>query len=276
VKDHHFPVCAVCRLLDVPRAAFYRTRHCGRDDEDVVIVAKIEQIIQTDPGVGTRRVSATLKLDGRNVGRRRAQRLMRERSLLCRLRKRWTKTTDSCHGHPRYPNLVRQFDLTHLGQVWVSDITYIPLPKGFCFLAVVLDAYTRKVVGHHLSMNIDADLTLTALRKAIKHSCPTPGWIHHSDQGVQYACRGYVDLVTAHHGRPSMSRTGSPTQNAKAESFFATLKKEYVHLEQFESFEHAQEGISKYIDDYYNLRRMHSALGYLSPQRFEETRKNAA
>lgn len=255
---------------------FYRKRHSARADEDVAIVAKIEEIIQTDPGVGTRRVSATLKRDGRKIGRRRTQRLMREKSLLCKLRKRWTKTTDSHHGHHRYPNLMLNFGVTRPGEVWVSDITYIHLPKGFCFLAVVLDAYTRKVVGHHLSMNIDAELTLTALRKAMQFACPLAGWIHHSDQGVQYACRGYIEFVMAHQGRPSMSRTGSPTQNAKAESFFATLKKEYVHLEQFESFEHAQEGITQYIDDYYNLRRMHSALGYLSPQTFEQTRQNAA
>jgi len=201
---------------------------------------------------------------------------MREHSLLCQIKRRWVKTTDSAHGLRKYPNLAQGLAVTGLNQVWHSDITYIRLPRGFCYLAAILDAYSRKVVAWSMSMNIDAALVLEALNSAIAIRSPAAGWIHHSDQGVQYACRGYVDAVIGTKGQVSMSSKASPYDNAKAESFFATLKKEEVHLEEYLTLEHAKERIGHYIDDIYNRRRLHSMLGYNSPEEFEATMEEAA
>ena len=153
----------------------------------------------------------------------------------------------------------------------MSDITYIRLPRGFAYLAVVLDAFSRKVVGWHMSLNIDSELVLEALRSALAGRQPAEGWIHHSDQGIQYACNGYVDAVLGAGGRPSMSSKANPYDNAKAESFFASLKKEHVHVQEYDSFQEAQTQIAAYIDNYYNCRRLHSKLGYTSPNEFEQT-----
>jgi len=213
----------------------------------------------------------SLSKEGFDVGRSRVRRIMRENSLLCQLKRRWTRTTDSVHGHRRFENLAKLEKLVQPDQIWVSDITYLRMNRGFCYLAVVLDAYTRKAIGWHMSRNIDADLTVTALRKALKARNPQAGWIHHSDQGVQYACRGYVELVENSHGRPSMSSKACPYDNAKAETFFATIKKEHVYQNENGTFEEIQAGITEYIHQYYNSVRMHSALNYLSPEAFESS-----
>ncbi len=264
----------VCRSLEVPRSRFYREPRKMQCNDDEMLLAKIEKVVLCEPGSGTRRVSKSLSMSGTTIGRRRVQRIMRENSLLCHVKKLWTKTTNSTHGHKRYTNLIKGLLLSEPDRVFVSDITYIPLPKGFCFLAVVLDAFTRKVVGYNVSRNIDAELPIKALRNALRDRKPKAGWIHHSDQGVQYACNGYTDLVLRNNGQISMSSTGSPTQNAKAESFFASLKKEYVHLERFETFESAKNGIYRYINGYYNTRRLHSSLGYMSPVNYEKSLNN--
>jgi transposase InsO family protein len=195
---------------------------------------------------------------------------MKEHSLLCQIKRKWVHTTDSKHGYRRWPNLVKGTQITGVNQVWLSDITYIRLPRGFCYLAIVLDAFSRKVVGWSMSLNIDAALVIQALRSAIEAREPKEGWIHHSDQGVQYACSGYIEVIQAAKGTPSMSSKACPYDNAKAESFFASLKKEEVHIEDYLSFQHAQERIRTYIDKYYNSNRLHSKLGYNSPQEFED------
>jgi len=276
-SDHPgFPVLRVCSLLAVPRSSLYRARapRIPKSNED--LVERLEALALEFPSCGSRGLRAHLRKEGRPVGRKLVQRLMRERSLLCQIKRRWVKTTDSAHGHRRYPNLARGLALSAPNQLWHSDITYIRLPKGFCYLATILDAYSRKVVGWSMSKSIDAELVLRALRSAIASRDPAPGWIHHSDQGVQYACRGYVNAVTGSQGKLSMSSKACPYDNAKAESFFATLKKEEVYLEEYHSFEHAQERIERYIDDMYNRRRLHSKLGYASPEEFEAMIEEAA
>jgi transposase InsO family protein len=255
----------------VSRSSLRRLRAARPACKDEGLVSRLEELALECPCDGSRRLSARLKKEGWPVGRKRVQRLMRERSLLCQIRRRWARTTDSSHGLCRFPNLTRGLRVSALNQLWHGDITYIRLPRGFCYLAMILDACSRKVVGWSMSLSIDADLVLAALEDAILNRKPAPGWIHHSDQGVQYACRGYVEAAQAAGGRLSMSSKACPYDNAKAESFFATLKKEEVHLGEYMSYEHAREAIGLYIDAVYNLRRLHSRLGYASPVEFEAT-----
>lgn len=262
------PAGFLCNVLSVPRASFYRGA-ARTEPDDSELVAEIERIILKNSGYGSRRVSQRLRKDGRPVSRKLVQRLMREHSLLCQIKRHWVRTTDSVHGFTRQPNLARGVLTTGLNQLWVTDITYIRLPKGFCYLAVMLDAHSRKAVAWHMSLKIDARLALECLRKALEARKPPPGWIHHSDQGVQYACRGYTEAVLLAGGSPSMSSRGNPYDNAKAESFFATLKKEEVHQEEYHNFNQAQEAIGHYIDLNYNAQRLHSRIGYCSPQEFE-------
>jgi transposase InsO family protein len=269
-KEPEYPASLVCVLLDVPRASLYRARKpVETDSVEADWVTRIETVILDCPGYGSRRVWAELRRQGLRVGRRRVRRLMKERSLLCQIQRKWIRTTDSRHGLRKYPNLVAGLALAEVDRVWLSDITYLRLPSGFCYLAAVLDAFSRKVVGWSVSKNIDAALVLSALKRALEARGPREGWIHHSDQGVQYACRGYTEAVETAGGKPSMSSKACPYDNAKAESFFASLKKEEVHLEDYRSLEDAEAGVGRYIDDYYNLRRLHSSLGYRSPNEFE-------
>jgi len=273
-KDHpEFPTATVCAVLGVPRSSFYRSRQPVKVEEPV-LVQDVERIVLDFRGYGSRRVADQLCKEGKRCGRRRVRRLMKEHSLLCQVKRKWVRTTDSGHGQRRYPNLAKGLATTGVNQIWHSDITYIRLPRGFCYLATVLDAHSRKVVGWHLSKNIDANLALAALNSAISGRNPEEGWIHHSDQGVQYACRGYVEAVLAKGGRPSMSSKASPYDNAKAESFFASLKKEEVHQEEYACFEQAKEAIANYIDGYYNPKRAHSKIGYDSPDNFENKLKS--
>jgi putative transposase len=264
------PVTRICSLLDVSRATYYRPE-VVRQESDWIreVVARIEFLILKFAGYGYRRVAIQLRKDGYEIGQKAVRRLMREHSLLCQIKRRWVRTTDSKHGNKCYPNLAKDFALTGCNQLWVTDITYIRLPSGFCYLATILDAYSRKAVAWHLSRNIDAKLVLTALEKALSLRNPPPGWIHHSDRGVQYACRGYVEAVLATQGQISMSSKACPYDNAKAESFFATLKKEEVHMEDYRSFAEAELAIGRYIDQIYNAERLHSSLGYESPDQFE-------
>jgi putative transposase len=272
-----YPTSLVCALLGVSRASLYRARSLKeKEPSEEDLVSRIEATVLACPGYGSRRVAAQLRREGLPVGRRKVRRLMRERSLLCQIQRKWVRTTDSRHALRRYPNLVAGLALGRPDQAWLSDVTYLRLPAGFCYLAAILDAHTRKVVGWSVSASIDAALVLDALRKALEARRPAEGWIHHSDQGVQYACKGYVQAILAAGGRPSMSSKACPYDNAKAESFFASLKKEEVHLEEYGSLQEAEAGVARYVDDYYNQRRLHSALGYRSPKEFEDTLKEEA
>jgi putative transposase len=232
----------------------------------------IERIVLRFPGYGYRRVTAQWHWEGWAVNHKRVLRLMREECLLCQLRRGWVKTTDSEHGYRRYPNLMKEAgwrQLTGINQAWVGDITSIRLQEEFVYLAVLLDAFSRRVVGWNLSREIDAGLALGALEQALDERQPAPGWIHHSDQGVQYACRQYVERLVAWEAQISMSAKGTPRDNAQAERFMRTLKQEEVYLHEYQGYADSEQSIGRFIEAVYNETRLHSALGYRPPVEFE-------
>ena len=229
----------------------------------------IERLVLDFPGYGYRRVTRALQRDGWRINHKRVLRVMRQESLLCQLKRRFVATTDSAHGHRTYPNLLAGLELTAVNQAWVADLTYIRLPTAFIYLACILDAYSRRCVGWELSRRIDTTLTLAALERALAARRPWPGLIHHSDRGVQYASRAYVERLEAVGARPSMSAVGNPYDNAKAEAFFKTLKREEVYLTEYRDFAEAEAGIERFIEEVYNRKRLHSALGYRPPVEFE-------
>lgn len=229
----------------------------------------IERIALEFTRYGYRRITHQLKREGITVNHKRVLRIMRESSLLVVAKRKWVKTTDSNHGYPIYPNLVKDSVLTGINQIWITDITYIRILLGFVYLAVILDAFSRKSLGYCISKSLDTELALSALRMAIQRRIPQRGVIHHSDQGVQYASGGYTDELLKHGFRISMSRKGNPYDNAKAESFIKTLKQEEVYLWDYSTFEDTQKRIPYFIDAVYNQKRLHSSLGYLPPDEFE-------
>jgi putative transposase len=230
---------------------------------------QIEAICLEFPGYGYRRVTKQLKRDHLIVNHKKVLRIMRESDLLCRVRRKKVKTTDSKHPFPRYPNLIKGKGISRLNQVWLADITYIRIRTGFVYLAAILDGYSRKVIGYAISTALETALTLEALRIAIVHRRPRPGVIHHSDQGVQYASEEYVAELKKYDFLISMSRTGSPYENARMESFFKTLKYEEVYLCEYETYEDVRERIPYFIEAVYNQKRLHSGIGYRSPEEFE-------
>ena len=261
----------LCKLFSVSRSWYYeRPTPQQKAQRDVELRDAIERIVLEFPGYGYRRVSAELRRRGWAVNHKRVLRIMREESLLCQLQRRFKVTTDSAHSFKRYPNLLKDVELDGLDQGWLSDITYVRLPTTFCYLAAILDAYSRLCVGWHLSRWIDTRLTLSALEMALSSRRPAPGLIHHSDQGVQYASSEYVLRLEEVGVRISMASVGNPYENAKAESFFRTLKMEEVYLNDYQDFEEAHQNIAAFIEEVYNHKRLHSSLGYLPPVEFEE------
>ncbi|NRA32815.1 MAG: IS3 family transposase [Polyangiaceae bacterium] len=225
---------------------------------------------------GSRRMARRLKEDGEHVGRRRVRRLMRENSVFAVQPRRFRKTTDSDHDFGIAPNLLEQdFDVKQLNRVWVSDITYIWTEEGWSFLAVVLDLCSRRVVGWAIDDNMKADLPLKALERALRSRQPTSGLIQHSDRGSQYASHRYRKLLADWEAIASMSGTGNCYDNAVAESFFASLKKERIRHQAFATRTEAHDAVAKYIDGFYNPTRYHSTLGYLSPVRYEQEQRLA-
>jgi putative transposase len=269
------PVERACQLLGLSRSDYYRVvpEAPATLAQATALRAAIEELVLEFSGYGYRRVTKQLQRDGWMVNHKRVLRIMREESLLCQLRRRWSRTTDSEHGLRVYPNLLADCGwrrLTGLDQAWVADLTYIRLAQGFAYLAAILDAYSRRVVGWCLSQRLEAQVALTALEQALALRQPAVGWVHHSDQGVQYACRDYVARILAAGGRVSMAAKGTPRENAQAESFFRTLKHEEVDLQEYETYADAERGVGRFIDEVYNQKRLHSSLGYRPPSEFEE------
>jgi putative transposase len=267
-----YDISRLCRLSQQSRAGYYRHFQASKPkQEEIEVRDQIQRLCLGDRHSGYRRVAAALRHEGRCVNAKRVLRLMRKDNLLC-LRKRAFKpvTTQSRHGLPVAANLARGLAVNRLDQLWVADITYIRLQEQFVYLAVVLDAYSRKVVGYALEGQMLGKLTVAALTMAIEARRPQPGTlIHHSDRGVQYACAAYVDLLDAHGIVASMSRAGNPYDNARVESFLKTLKKEEADGRGYRNLKEARTLIVRFIDEVYNAKRLHSALSYLPPDVFE-------
>ena len=260
----------LCQLTETGRTWYYTHPTAAETAaRDVELREAIEQIVLEFPGYGYRRVTAELHRGPWRVNHKRVLRIMREESLLCQLTRHFVVTTDSAHGFRHSPNLITDLPITRLDQVWVADLTYIQLPTTFVYLAAILDAFSRRCIGWHLSTRIDTQLTLAALEMALQHRQPDPGLIHHSDHGVQYASTAYVDRLEAVGFQLSMAAVGNPYENAMIESFFKTLKREEVYLNDYQSFAEAEAHLEQFIEIVYNHKRLHSSLGYRPPAEFE-------
>jgi transposase InsO family protein len=261
----------MCELLKVSVASYYRHWQASAPrQEETAVRDAVQRVALAHRRYGYRRVTAVLRRDGMVVNHKRVLQLMREDNLLClRHRPFVPMTTRSHHDWPVVPTLVRHLRPSRPDQIWVADITYIRLDEGFVYLAIVLDAFSRKVVGWALDGHLRASLAVQALQRALAARRPPPGLIHHSDRGIQYACEEYRTLLQRHGLEASMSRPGNPYDNAKAESFMATLKREQVDGRPYRDLTEATIDIGAFIDAVYNRERLHSALGYRSPEEFE-------
>jgi len=259
-------------LGGVSRASFYRfgEGRPPRPDGDMDLRDAIQRIALEWPSYGRPRITAELRRRGWVVNPKRVYRLMREDNLLCVRKRKFVVTTDSHHDCKVYPNLAADLVLTGINQLWVADITYIRLETEFVYLAVVIDAHSRRVIGWALDETAEDALTLTALQRALELRRPTPGLVHHSDRGSQYASGDYTDLLKAHGCQISMSHKASPWENAECESWMKTLKSEEVYRQEYRDLAEARASIAQFIDAVYNQKRLHSALGYRPPVEFEQ------
>ncbi len=276
------PLAAACAVLELGRGSYYRAlgqqaseEPLGRRaaEEEVALRGALEQVVLEFPGYGHLRVAKQLQRQGFRVNHKRVYRLMQEAGWLHVPKRGRVRTTDSDHGFPIYPNLLPACGwrgLTAPNQAWGADLTYVRLGEGFCYLAVLLDLFSRRIVGWDLSESLEADGALAALEMALASRQPGAGWIHHSDRGVQYACRAYVQRLKQAEAKISMAAVGAPKENAPTERWMRTVKEEEVDLEEYRYFCEAKQGIGRFIEEVYNQKRLHSALGYQPPSEFEE------
>lgn len=264
-------IAEACELAALSRASFYRNyqEHEPRQ-ADIELRDRLQRLALENPSYGYRRLSHALRRQGYVANAKRVLRLMRLDNLLCVRKKRFVLTTDSNHFLPVYPNLAARLVVEGLNQLWVADITYIRLREQFVYLAVILDAFSRRVIGWQLGESLEAKLAVGALEQALRQRQYEPGLVHHSDRGVQYCCRDYVQRLEARGILISMSRRGNPYDNARAESFIKTLKSEEVWLRQYRDITQARDSIGMFLEQVYNGRRLHSALQYRPPMEFEQ------
>ena len=265
-------IAEVARGLEVNPNVLHRWRREFRQGPGDAI----QRVALEWPSYGRRRITRELRRRGWTVNWKRVYRLMREDNLLCVRKRKFVVTTESNHGRKVYPNLARQMVLTDVDQLWRADITYIRLREEFVFLAVVLDAYSRRVIGWALDRTLEDELALTALRMALARRAVEPGLVHHSDRGSQYASGDYTGLLKQSGVQISMSRKGNPWDNAACESFMKTLKYEEVHRNEYRDLAEARSEIGTFLEKVYNQKRLHSALGYLPPEEFEDRLRAAA
>lgn len=258
-------VQAACQVLGLAHSSYYYRSQRAEENQ---LVTDLEQEAQRFPKYGSRRLTHQLRRSPYRyrINRKRTQRIMRQKRLLRPVKRAKCRTTNSQHPFPRYPNLVMDLQINHPEQVWVCDLTYVRLGSGFVYLAVIMDVFTRAIRGWNLSRNLDTELTLIALQNALRLCIPE---IHHSDQGVQYAAQEYVDVLNRFHVQPSMAAQGKPEENGYAERLMRTIKEEEVTLSEYNDFMDAYRQIGRFIEDIYMTKRIHSALGYLTPVEFE-------
>jgi putative transposase len=262
----------MCEVAGFSRAGYYRFQDPEKPASmDMDLREEMQKIAVEWPSYGSRRMTRELKARGWDVNRKRVQRLMREDHLLCVAKRKFVVTTDSAHGLKVYANLAGSMVLTGVDQLWIADITYIRLEEEFVYLAVILDAYSRRVIGWHLGEGLDSSLTLTALRMALRDRTVQPGLVHHSDRGVQYCSGDYTGLLEEHGIQVSMSRKANPWDNAACESFMKTLKYEEVYRTEYRNLADARARIGEFLEKVYNEKRLHSALDYRSPVQFESS-----
>jgi transposase InsO family protein len=258
-------------MTGLSRAGFYRWRAPRQATPvEMELRDEMQKVAVEWPAYGYRRITRELHKRGFAVNHKHVLRMMREDNLLCVRRRMFVVTTDSRHNLPVYPNRAREMTPSAMNQLWVADITYIRLRAEFVYLAVILDAFSRRVIGWALGRTLEAELALTALRMALIQRQPSPGLVHHSDRGVQYASTAYTDMLKQHHATISMSRKGNPYDNAACESFVKTLKQEEVYRNEYRDFHDARASIGEFLERIYNQKRLHSALGYLPPAEFEQ------
>ena len=261
----------MCYLAGVSRAGYYRQwEEAAPDDAEMAVRTAIQEIVLAHHRrYGYRRVTAELRRHGLVVNHKRVLRIMRSDNLLAVRFRKYILTTDSQHDCSVYVNLAARLTLTGINQLWVADITYIRLRTEFVFLAVVIDRFSRKAIGWALDRTLAARVAVAALRQAIAHRQPPPGVVHHSDQGIQYACADYMEELKTNGMVPSMSRPANPYDNAACESFMKTLKQEEIYCRQYRDYEDLSAHLEEFLENYYNRQRLHSALGYRTPEEFE-------